>query len=270
MPELDCEQARRLVHLQLDRELGEDEARVLEEHLEQCEDCARLRDELDLVAVALRQGLGAVRLPEPSVDAVRQRVRRARTGQVVWATWMPAAAAFVLVSMALLLGLPRTNGREPAHLAAPAVVVAGGDALHVFEPDQKTAQSGSIGTELQERAVAWGLGGNPIALDFAGGAHVELNDEAVVRIGRDAIDLFKGDLRADLTDARDAFTVVTPWGEFSGAGAVFTVYSNNDASSSRLTVLSGEVKVDRQGTVRTLSAGETVKLQPDPQRAITL
>ncbi len=270
MSQLDCEQATRLIHLRLDRELGEDEGRLLEEHLEHCEGCARLLDELERVDAALREGLSAVRLPGPSVEAVRQSVRRARTGRSIWATWLPAAAAFLLIGLGLLVGLPRMRGHEPATSAAPAIVVAGGDALHVFEPNQKTAQSGHVGTELQESAVAWGLGGEPIALDFAGGAHVELNDEAVVRIGHNAIDLYKGDLRADLTDARDLFSVVTPWGEFSGAGAVFTVYSNNDGSSSRLTVLSGDVDVNRQGTMRTLSAGETVKLEPDPQRAVAL
>ena len=96
MSKLDCEYARRLIHLRLDGELGDDEALLLEEHLERCDDCRLLLEELHRVGAALREGLGAMPLPEPSVRAARQRVARARAGRTLWATWLPAAAAFVL------------------------------------------------------------------------------------------------------------------------------------------------------------------------------
>jgi len=265
---VDCASIRRLIHLGLDGELRDEDARLLEEHLEQCEECARFREELERVDAALREGLGAIRLPEPEFGDARQRVSRSRTGRAAWVMWLPAAAAFVLVSLALLVATPMLRGPEVA--AAPAVVVRGGDAIHVFEPDQKTAQPGRTGGSLQERSVAWSMGGESIALEFAGGACVELSDEAVVRIGRDCLDLFKGDLRADLTGVREQFAVVTPWGEFRGADAVFTVQSDVDGSAARVTVASGEVEVSRRGWTRTLTAGEAVTLKPDPQQTIYL
>jgi hypothetical protein len=265
MSRLDCEEVKRLIHLQLDGELGDDDARLLEEHLQACEGCRALHDDLLRVDAALREGFAAIPLPEPSTARVRARVAQARGRRVVWTTWLPAAAAFLLVFVALVSTLH--GRREPVVTsAAPAIVIAGGDAVHVFEPNERTAQPGRTGTALQESAVAWGLGEDPITLEFANGAQVELNDEAVVRIGRDSLDLYKGDLRADLTEAEGTFSVVTPWGEFSGEDALFTVYSNNDGTSSRLTVLEGEVALSRKGTTRTVGPGETIKLQPDPQQ----
>ncbi|GEM_PF-6698843 len=265
MSRLDCEEAKRLIHLRLDGELGEDDARLLDEHLGDCGKCRALSGRLAGVDTALREAFAAIPLPEPSTARVRLAVAQARGRRSVWTTWLPAAAVLLLVSVALVSAI---HGRqEPAATpAAPAIVIAGGDAVHVFEPNEKTAQPGRTGTALQESAVAWGLGEDPITLEFANGAQVELNDEAVVRIGRDSLDLYKGDLRADLTGAEGVFSVVTPWGEFSATDAVFTVYSNNDGTSSRLTVLEGEVELSQRGTTRTMGPGETVKLQPDPQR----
>ncbi|MGI5819575.1 MAG: zf-HC2 domain-containing protein [Armatimonadota bacterium] len=269
MDRLDCDSARRLIHLRLDGELPEADARLLIEHIERCEVCRRLQEELEQVDAFLREGLGAIETPEPAVEATRQQIGQVRRSRSLRMTWLPAAAAVLLVGLGLLLGIHRAQ-RPQEPVAAPAVVVSGGDAIHVFEPDQKTAQPGRTGTELQERSVAWGLGGEPIALEFSGGAHVSLSDEAVVRIGRESVDLFKGGLRADLTNARDDFAVVTPWGEFSGRGSVFMVHSDANGGSARLSVIAGEVKVARAEREQTLATGETVTLRPDPQRMIAL
>lgn len=269
MDRLDCESARRFVHLELDGELHEDDSRLLEEHIEHCEGCRQLREDLQRVDAVLREGLGAIEPPEPSVEATRQRISRSRRSRVLWSTWLPAAAAFLLVAAALLVAVPRLQ-RPEGPPPAPAVVVSGGDAIHVFEPNEKTAQPGRTGTPLQERSVAWGLGGEPIALEFVGGARVSLSDEAVVRIGRGSVDLFKGDLRADLTQTDEDFTVVTPWGEFSGSGSIFLVHSEADGSAARVTAVSGAVTVKSRGSERSLPEGETVTLKPDPARQIAL
>lgn len=268
MDRLDCESARRLLHLKLDGELREADDRLLDEHLEGCEDCRRLRDELERVDAALREGLGALEMPEPAPDAVRQEIRRAHRSRVLWSTWLPAAAAFVLVVLVALIATPGLNG--PDETGAPAMVVSGGDAVHVFGPNEKTAQRGRTGTVLQESSVAWGMGNEPIALEFAGGARVNLSDEAVVRIGRESIDLFKGDLRADLSETDAGFSIVTPWGEFAGSGSVFTVHSDANGGSATVTVIEGEVTVNSGGSEWGLSAGETTTLRPDPSRTIAL
>lgn len=268
MATLDCESARRLTHLELDGELRDADARLLKQHLETCEQCRRHRDEMARVEAALREGLTQTSLTEPAVAQARRMTRRSRTTRALWSTWLPAAAAFVLVALAVLVGVPMMQG--PRQPAAPAVVVSGGNAIHVFEPNHRTAQPGRTGTRLREKSVAWGLGDEPIALEFVGGARVGLSDEAVVRIGRVSIDLFKGNLRADLTRAGGDFTVVTPWGEFSGAGSLFLVHSDAEGARARVTVIAGEVQVARRGWQRVLSAGEAVTLKPDPKRTIAL
>ncbi len=269
MARVDCESARRLIHLRLDGQLGEDDARLLSEHIEGCAHCRRLQGQLEGVDAALREGLGALEVRDPDVAAVRSRVRRARRPAALWTTWLPAAAAFVIVATAVLLAVPGRQAPEII-LAAPAMVVSGGEAIHVFEPDQRTAQSRETGTELQEDSVAWGLGGDPIALEFLNGARVGLSNEAVVRIGRTSIDLFKGGLRVDLEDAGDDFSVITPWGEFTGPGSLFMVHSDANGGSARLTVYSGEVTVSSRGTTRVVREGQALTLQPDPHRTITL
>jgi hypothetical protein len=269
MERLDCEVAERLIHLKLDGELRGDDACLLAEHIERCEDCRRLHDELAQVDAALREGLAALEMPEPDVDGTRQRVEDSRRSQVVWSRWLPAAAAVLLIATVTLIALPRLGGPGGV-MAAPATVVSGGDAMHVFEPDQRTAQSRQTGTELSEHSVAWGLGGEPILLEFVCGARVGLSNEAVVRIGRQSIDLFKGGLRVDLKDAGEDFTVVTPWGEFSGPGSLFIVHSDANGGSARITIYSGEVSVTSRGARRVLSEGQAATLKPDPDRAITL
>ena len=268
MDRLDCERAMHLLHLKLDGELREDDARLLAEHIEGCEHCRRLQDELERVDAALREGLKAIEAPEPAVAATRQEVHRARRARSRWYTWLPAAAAFLLVALVALLVIPGLQG--PVAEAAPATVVSGGDAIHVFEPNEKTAQAGRTGTELQERSVAWGMGEEPIALAFAGGARVGLSDEAVVRIGRDTIDLFKGNLRADLTNTEKEFSVITPWGEFTCSGALFLVYTDTNGGAARVSVISGDVTVARGGRERVLSENESITLEPDPKQTIAL
>jgi len=275
MPDLDCEQARRLIHLRLDGELAGDDAARLDDHLTRCARCRRALDELMRIDAALREGLAAAEPPPQLAARVRARLSEAQSARPAWAAWLPAAAALLLALGLVLFGLSRIGTREgrppgPVPMVAPAVVISGGDAIHVFEPDQKTAQPGHTGEELQEQSVAWGLGGSAISLQFAGGARITLSDEAVVRIGRDSVDLFKGDLNADLSDATGPFTVATPWGKMSAEGAVFDVSSRADEETAQLTVIQGEVAVEGRDLQRTIGAGEAVRLKPDPERVFEL
>ena len=268
MTKLDCANAERLIHLKLDGLLEKEDAALLAEHVEHCEHCRELQEQLGRVDRALREGLGAIQYPEPDIDVTRQKVQKARKTRRAWTVWLPAAAAVLLVATIMLTSAPGLNG--PAVSAAPATVVSGGDAMHVFAPDEKVAQPGETGDELQERSVAWGLGGNPATLQFVGGARVGLSNEAVVRIGRDSIDLFKGGLRVDLKEAEGEFVVVTPWGEFSGPGALFMVRAAEDGGSASVTVSTGEVTVESRGAKHVLTEGETETLQPDPSQTISL
>jgi hypothetical protein len=268
MDRIDCQSAERLIHLELDGELRAEDARLLEQHLERCESCRELSEELHRVDGALREGLGALEVGEPAAEATRQRIGRTRRSRPLWGALLPAAAAFVLVALTLLVAAPRMqNAQTPA---APATVVSGGDAIHVFGPDERTAQPGRTGTALQERSVAWGMGDEPIGLEFAGGARVGLSEEAVVRIGRESIDLFKGSLRADLRESEGGFSVVTPWGELSGSGSQFLIHSDVNGSSARVAVISGEVRVVRGERVRVIAENESMLLKPDPTQTITL
>ncbi len=276
MPDLDCERARMLIHLRLDGELAADDASRLERHLTGCARCRQARDELLRIDAALREGLAAAEPPLQLAARVRRRLGETRPARKAWTAWLPAAAVLLLAAGLVAFGLPRIGrgtSTGPAigpPIAAPAVVISGGDAIHVFQPDQKTAQPGRTGEVLQEQSVAWGLGGAAIALQFAGGARITLSDEAVVRIGRDSVDLFKGDLSADLRDATGPFTIATPWGEIRAQGAVFAVSSRADEDVAQLSVTSGEVSVESRNTQCTVSAGETIRLRPDPERVFEL
>lgn len=267
MTGIDCNSAIRLTHLKLDGDLPREDARLLQRHLESCEQCQRSSAELADVAEALRSGLASAP-PPADVCRTRREVELSRMRRDLFSSWLPAVAAFILVAGAIHFFF---SGRTATPVnVAPAVVVSGGEAVHVFEPNQNVSQPGRTGVELQEHTVAWGLSDAPIALRFASGAQVELSNEAVVRIGRDSLSLFKGDLRADLTETSESFTVATPWGEFAASGAIFHVHSDAEDSSAVVRVVSGEVRVEQQGWSRVIDAGGQLTLKPDPHRAIIL
>lgn len=267
MAKIDCSAARRLTHLRLDGELAAEDSRLLMQHTARCRRCERANTELEELDGALREGLAACPPAPQPVDATRRQVKQARLMRRVLSTLLPAAAAFILVAGSLFFAL--RDGGHAVNVAV-AVVVSGGEAIHVFEPNQRVAQPGQTGTELQEHAVAWGLSSDPIALRFAGGARAQLSNEAVVRIGRNSLDLFNGDLRADLRDAEESFTVGTPWGQFESRDAVFLVHSDPDDSNAVVRVISGEVRVEQHRWTRVLEAGEQLTLRPDPYRTVAL
>jgi len=265
---VDCDHARMLMHLRLDGELPAEDAALLARHLESCADCRAIDEELRRVDAALREGLAS---GEPSADLaarVCERLQVVRPVRSAWATWLPAAAVFLIAAVGLLVVGPRL--RPPPVAAAPAVVVSGGDAIHVFGPDEKIAQPGHTGAELPEESVAWGMGGSAIVLQFATGARVNLSEEAVVRVRHDALDLFKGDLDADLSKVAEPFTVATPWAEIAGERANFRLRAAPGDDGADLSVSAGEVTLRRQGLSSTVAAGETVRLRPDPDSTFVL
>lgn len=265
---VECDHARRLIHLRLDGELPPGDADLLARHLESCAECRALDEQLCRVDAALRAGLAP---GEPAADfaaRVRRQVETARRVRPAWVTWLPAAAVFLIAAIGLLVAGPRLRG--PQAPAAPAVVVSGGDAIHLFEPDEKVAQPAHTGAALPEESVAWGMGGSAIVLQFATGAHVNLSDEAVVRVRRDGLDLFKGDLHADLSAVTEPFTVATPWAVIEGAGASFRLRSIPGDDDAELMVDTGTVTVRRQGIGTTVAAGESVRLGPDPDSTFVL
>lgn len=263
MSSFDCEQARLMIHLRLDGELSaEDEVR-LQEHLAHCEGCHRLDEQLRSIDAALREGLAALETtPSPQLAArIHERLGRTRTARNTWAPWL-AAAAVLLVAATVLLAPHRMR---PQHAAAPAVVVSGGDGIHVFAPNQRTAQRWRTGAPLQEQAVAWSTSDAAITLEFADGARVTLGNEAVIRVRHNSIALFKGSLHVDLTNAKGSFTVATPWGDITAQNAVFAVKSAVESDTADLSVLSGEVVVMRGNTTTTVTAGGRLRLRPDPE-----
>ncbi|MEA3403846.1 MAG: zf-HC2 domain-containing protein [Armatimonadota bacterium] len=269
MDTLDCETARRYIHLRLDGELTDEDAHLLEEHLAHCARCRKACEALTRIDRALRSAVQSPRAPQDLAAKATERVHRAAGGMRLWRTWVPAAAAFLIAAGLLLLLRPAPEP-EPAVSTAPAIVLSGGDAIHVFEPDARVAQSGRTGELLPERSVAWALSDTPTTLAFADGAEVSLNEEAVVRIGRASVDLFTGRLRADLRLADEPFTVSTPWGDVAGEHAVFIVRLDADSSSARVHVLDGDVTIAADGGQETVSAGQTAELQLDPEQEIML
>ncbi|MGC9316506.1 MAG: zf-HC2 domain-containing protein [Armatimonadota bacterium] len=269
MERLDCETARRYIHLRLDGELRDEDAQLLDEHLAHCHRCPEVNEALSQVDQALRAVTQLPHVPHDLAENATERVRRSSRQGRAWRTWLPAAAAF-LIAGGLLFRLWPTRMPHPAGSAAPAIVLSGGDAIHVFEPNARVAQSGRTGEPLPERSVAWALSDTPITLAFVGGAEVSLNEEAVVRIGRASVDLFAGRLRADLRLADEPFTVSTPWGDVTGEQAVFSVRLTAVSSAARIHVLDGKVTVTSGGRQETLSAGQKTELEVGPQEEIPL
>ncbi len=267
MTRVDCSEVRRLVQLRLDDDLPEAEWHRLTRHIDNCGHCQQIDAELDAIDSALRESLSAPQAPPESLDETARSVRRARVIRRRLTTWLPAAAAFVLVAAGLFAFM---RGGRPPLAVGPAMLISGGEAVHVFEPNQRVAQPGRTGVYLQERAVAWGMSKEPIVLEFAGGAQMVLSQEAVVRIGSNGIDLIQGNIRADLRDSQEGFTIATPWGEFEAVDAIFVVYSDATGARVRVEVFSGDVRVEHGSSIRTIGAGQQLTLQPDPDRKITL
>ena len=105
-----CNNCNRLLSRYLDRELEQDRARAVEEHLECCPAC---RDELARLAAASER-LRALETPGPSpflVTRVMAEVRLARRGRrPAWARAMVAAAALLLVAGGAFAGVRLGTG----------------------------------------------------------------------------------------------------------------------------------------------------------------
>ncbi|MCD6360008.1 MAG: hypothetical protein J7M38_04025, partial [Armatimonadetes bacterium] len=119
-------------------------------------------------------------------------------------------------------------------------------------------------------AVAWGVNDTTIALRFRGGARLELSREAVVKIGDDSITLIKGGLYADLTEVKDDFRVITPWGAVSGKGSAFVLISGGTEENARLLVSTGQVTIEANNTHRVAREGDNLVLKQDSSRVLVL
>ncbi len=278
----DCKRAKELLHLRLDGELAGADADALTAHLAACEDCRAAAGELDKIASGLSEGLAA---PTPPAD-LETRIRASvaatvqtapeplpqrRVAPMVWA--FAAAAA---VALALYVGTQMGAGAPPASVpgmlmgASPAIVVRGGESLHVFSDDSNVARPAHTGDPLDEDVMAWGVNETTIALDFRGGARLELSREAVIKIGANSITLIKGGLYGDLTDATDSFRVITPWGTVSGDGSAFALISGEQSEAARLLVSSGDVTIDANDSRLHAEAGASVVLREDTQHTLVL
>lgn len=274
MSRLDCEDAQRLIHLDLDGEIPPDERKRLEEHLASCPHCRAAQEELSAVDSRLRDALSGIEPPAGLVRSTRRRMMAEQRRRSLLRVVLPAAAAFVLVGTALWFAFGHLDtGRRQITLAqhgAPAVVLSGGDAIHVFEPHERVAQPGQTGAPLPEDSVAWALGEDSTRLAFAGGARVDLSGEAVVRIGRDRIELFKGHLRADTTEAEGPFTISTPWGDVTCRDGIVVVRSDGDGRTAYARVIAGSAVVTADDRQQTLKAGESRRMRIDPDREVVL
>lgn len=260
-----CKQARRLIHLQLDGELGEAERRELDDHLAGCAHCARLAAELGRLEGALREGLAA---PVPQADlvaGVRQQVAPTRPARrASWRPYALAAAAVAVAAIVYAVAL-RPSGPQP-----PAVVAGGGQSLHVFTPGSKVAHTAEVGEPLEERVIAWGADESRISLRFADGARLNLSKNAVIRIGRQSVTLFKGSVHADLSATDQPFALLTPWGVVGGSGATFSLTALPAQQFARLVVIEGAVSVRSDGRDSTVEARHSVLLRPVSSKVLVL
>jgi len=98
-----CAQCRELLNPYLDAELMPDEAAEVREHLAQCPDCARARDELAATSHLLQEGL--VRYSAP--DVLKARIRSALVEseasdsrrQITSPLWLRSVAAGFLIAI---------------------------------------------------------------------------------------------------------------------------------------------------------------------------
>ena len=278
----DCKRAKELLHLRLDGELAGADADALTAHLAACEDCRAAAGELDKIASGLSEGLAAPTPPADLETRIRASVAAAlqtapeplpqrRVAPMVWA--FAAAAA---VALALYVGTQMGASTPPASVpgmlmgASPAIVVRGGESLHVFSDDSNVARPAHTGDPLDEDVMAWGVNETTIALDFRGGARLELSREAVIKIGANSITLIKGGRYGDLTDATDSFRVITPWGTVSGDGSAFALISGEQSEAARLLVSSGDVTIDANDSRLHAEAGASVVLREDTQHTLVL
>ena len=278
----DCKRAKELLHLRLDGELAGADADALTAHLAACENCRTAAEELENIASALSAELAELAPPADlearirasvaaTVQTVPEPVPQRRTAPMLWA--FAAAAA---VALALYVGSQMGAGAPPASVSgmlmgtSPAIVARGGESLHVFGEDSNVARPARTGDLLDEDVVAWGVNETTIALEFRGGARLELSREAVVKIGAASITLIKGGLYADLTDVTDSFQVITPWGTVSGDGSAFALISGEQFEAARLLVSAGAVVIDANDSRRHAQAGASVILREDTQHTLVL
>jgi hypothetical protein len=265
MTEMTCRQAHRLIQLRLDGELADAHARQLDQHLAACAHCARLAQDLGRLDGALREGLS---LPIPAAglaEGVRERAARTRPRRV--ASWRPLALAAAAVAVAAIVyGVARHHSGPEA----PAVIAGSGQSLHVFAPGAKVAHAAETGEALQERTVVWGTDEARIPLHFADGARLSLSEDAVIRIGRRSVTLFKGSVHADLSRTQEDFALATPWGVVGGSRSTFSLTASPGVGSARLVVVEGAVRVRANGGERVIQARRSVLLRPVPADVLVL
>lgn len=265
MTEIACRQAHRLIQLRLDGELSDAHARQLEQHLAACAHCTRLAQDLGRLDGALRQGLSLPTPPPGLVEGVREHAARTRPRRL--ASWRPPALAAAAVVVAAIVYAVAVRHSGPQ---APAIVAGTGGALHVFAPGARVAHAAEAGEPLQERTVVWGTDESRIPLQFADGARLSLSQDAVIRIGRRSVTLFKGSVHADLSRTQEDFALATPWGVVGGSRSSFSLTASPAHGSARLVVVEGAVRLRTNGRERLVQARRSVVLRPVPADVLVL
>ena len=101
---LSCDEALELISAGVDGELTAEETRILEEHLDHCQACRALLEELR----SIHEEMSGLNVPAPAglAEGVMERVRAekvvpmkpVRSARERWRTWAASAAVFSVLS----------------------------------------------------------------------------------------------------------------------------------------------------------------------------
>lgn len=269
-----CTQVEGLLQAFVDNELTPAERLVLEQHIIECERCARVLLTHKRCAATLFESFEADRLERDLTGSIMQhlpemapvpfdslgtnwRVKHPH----VWASWLartgPVAAAAVILVLAALLTRywpDRTPG-----VSAIGVVTQSAGAVQRIEASGTEREPVRV-KEFVKSEERYETGdGSTLMVLLAGRTAVKLNQNTRVRVlDERRVGLEKGRIWLDVgADAR-LFRVVTPAGEVTVFGTVFDVeVSGKDAV---VTVARGHVQVENDRTFCLVEPDEQVRV----------
>lgn len=278
MNPLPCDDARRLLHTQLDSELNEHEFAALESHLKRCADCVAAARDLYRLDLALSRSLA-----QPLVDDIARRVSAQLADEASKRTPSPfnpsladrtKARPPAQISSRQLLGLvvvaslivaitwvARQYTAKPAAMAHLAVVRG---EVFVTSPPSGNRSVGRSGTALQAGVSVESVGlGSSATIVFADGTRVELGGDTHIAECADAasesaatfgkrLRLVSGQLTADVAPqpVGRPMLIMTPHAEAQVLGTVLAL--SESGSSTWMDVDEGAVQITNVADRRSL------------------
>lgn len=270
-----CEKIKNQIQAHIDGETANGEKLIVGQHLDECRACREIFEQQRASAAHLYDLFRDHRLtfdmtkdvlahlPEMELDSavahsVTWRAKHPRTTVTTVLSWLPAAAALVIVVSLGILMFQKDTSEGPR----PVGMITGqqGNVLTSKGSDTDKANAG-IRTIIGPQDRFETDSGSRVLIGLAGRSYVKADENTRVRVGNPReISVERGQVWFDV--ARDAqrsnFRVTTPDGAITVFGTVFNVQVRD--GKTVVTVIEGEVQVENDRTFTAVKGNHQVEV----------